>query len=76
MVKLGMSQTRAMGTCHVGTLEWGERSEMLKTLATLMKHVDVVERVIWTPILTRLTDLSAAELRIHAMLTRHVRELG
>ena len=67
MVKLDMFQTHAMGKCPVGFLvEIMARLEILKTPATLMKRVMGVERVV----------LSAVELKIHAMPTRHVMELG
>ena len=72
MVKLDMSQTHAMGKVHVGTLEIKARLEILKTLATLITHVLRVERV--TIPICRV--LSAVELKIHAMPTRHVIELG
>ena len=71
-MKLDMFQTHAMGKCHVGTLEMEARLEILKTLATLITHVKGVERVRTTTIRV----LSAVELKIHAMPTRHVMELG
>ena len=72
VVKLDIFPTHAMGIIRVQNLDASARSEILKTLATLMKHVLRVEQVT-----TETTAvLSAVELKIHAMPIRHVIELG
>ncbi len=72
-MKLDMFLTLAMGIGHVIILEGWVRLEILKTLATLIKHVLRVERVTST---MACRVLSAVELKIHAMPIRHVIELG
>jgi hypothetical protein len=72
-VKLDMFLTLAMEIGHVVCLEGWARLEILKTLATLITHVLMVERVIIT---MACRVLSAVELKIHAMPSRHVMELG